>query len=268
MLEWEAFSEAFKDCNPVSPLKLACLSVLEELLVPRQDMLYLDPSIPEILDFQITWIRELPVLLILLGEKNPYYSQKEYKGRTQCTRLPLYAGSGRGPDLEQYVFFRTMEVLNSAYKSRHIQIVDHISFLITLLSRFRVFPVSKSSSRQRLCYMLRTLITLDSRTTIISQRAFINLGNILPRYLIDVVQKHFRKDDYRWKKAKNRRIKEAHERLKGERRNARYIEETETAEEAIDGKNLNNDQKSESENTKSFPGNAKHLPQSQSLQCI
>ncbi|RXH81400.1 hypothetical protein DVH24_034821 [Malus domestica] len=46
----------------------------------------------------------------------------------------------KGPDLEQYVLFRTIEVLNSAYKSGHIQIVDHISFLITLLSRFRVFP--------------------------------------------------------------------------------------------------------------------------------
>ncbi|XP_050115360.1 uncharacterized protein LOC126593357 isoform X3 [Malus sylvestris] len=296
----QAFSEAFKDCNPVSPLKLACLSVLEELLVPRQDMLYLDPSIPEILDFQITWIRELPVLVILLGDKNPYYSQvvlhlllrlgqralvnssfaweydnmqlslEEFFGISQddgnvsygpFVRLPrdsqelslscLCYISNLGPlllksiaycclcpDLEQYVLFRTIEVLNSAYKSGHIQIVDHISCLITLLSRFRVFPENivpvresdvnisnrgtfKSLSRivcsclsqmgdntlvlqmlekiildqmsqnpplDNVCAMLRTLITLDSNTTIISQRAFISLGNILPRYLIDVVQ--------------------------------------------------------------------------------
>ncbi|XP_009374090.2 uncharacterized protein LOC103963034 isoform X3 [Pyrus x bretschneideri] len=198
----QAFSEAFKDCNPVSPLKLACLSILEELLVPRQDMLYLDPSISEILDFQITWIRELPVLLILLGDKNPYYSQvvlhlllrlgqralvnssfaweydnmqlslQEFFGISKddgnvlygpFVRLPrdsqelslscLCYISNLGPlllksiaycclcpDLEQYVLFRIIEVLNSAYKSGHIQIVDHISFLITLLSHFRVFP--------------------------------------------------------------------------------------------------------------------------------
>ncbi|CAN6687257.1 unnamed protein product [Malus baccata var. baccata] len=198
----QAFSEAFKDCNPVSPLKLACISVLEELLVPRQDMLYLDPSIPEILDFQITWIRELPVLLILLDDKNPYYSQvvlhlllrlgqralvnssfaweydnmqlslQEFFGISQDDGNVLYGPflrlprdsqelslsclcyiSNMGPpllksiaycclcpDLEQYVLFRIIEVLNSAYKSGHIQIVDHISFLITLLSRFRVFP--------------------------------------------------------------------------------------------------------------------------------
>ncbi|XP_070665099.1 uncharacterized protein [Malus domestica] len=296
----QAFSEAFKDCNPVSPLKLACLSVLEELLVPRQDMLYLDPSIPEILDFQITWIRELPMLVILLGDKNPYYSQvvlhlllrlgqralvnssfaweydnmqlslEEFFGISQddgnvsygpFVRLPrdsqelslscLCYISNLGPlllksiaycclcpDLEQYVLFRTIEVLNSAYKSGYIQIVDHISCLITLLSRFRVFPENivpvresdvnisnrgtfKSLSRivcsclsqmgdntlvlqmlekiildqmsqnpplDNVCAMLRTLITLDSNTTIISQRAFISLGNILPRYLIDVVQ--------------------------------------------------------------------------------
>ncbi|KAM1650142.1 hypothetical protein ACFXTN_002886 [Malus domestica] len=296
----QAFSEAFKDCNPVSPLKLACISVLEELLVPRQDMLYLDPSIPEILDFQITWIRELPVLLILLDDKNPYYSQvvlhlllrlgqralvnssfaweydniqlslQEFFGISQDDGNVLYGPflrlprdsqelslsclcyiSNLGPpllksiaycclcpDLEQYVLFRIIEVLNSTYKSGHIQIVDHISFLITLLSRFRVFrenivPVResdvnisnrgtfKSLSRivcsclsqmgdntlvlqmlekiildqmsqnpplDNICAMLRTLITLDSKTTIISQRAFISLGNILPRYLIDVVQ--------------------------------------------------------------------------------
>ncbi|KAM2053123.1 hypothetical protein ACFX1T_002805 [Malus domestica] len=296
----QAFSEAFKDCNPVSPLKLACISVLEELLVPRQDMLYLDPSIPEILDFQITWIRELPVLLILLDDKNPYYSQvvlhlllrlgqralvnssfaweydniqlslQEFFGISQDDGNVLYGPflrlprdsqelslsclcyiSNLGPpllksiaycclcpDLEQYVLFRIIEVLNSAYKSGHIQIVDHISFLITLLSRFRVFPENivpgresdvnisnrgtfKSLSRivcsclsqmgdntlvlqmlekiildqmsqnpplDNICAMLRTLITLDSKTTIISQRAFISLGNILPRYLIDVVQ--------------------------------------------------------------------------------
>ncbi|XP_068315028.1 uncharacterized protein [Pyrus communis] len=225
----QAFSEAFKDCNPVSPLKLACISVLEELLVP------------------IMWIRELPVLLILLDDKNPYYSQVvlhlllrlgqralvnssfawEYDNMQLSLQEFFGISQDDGPDLEQYVLFRIIEVLNSAYKSGHIQIVDHISFLITLLSRFRVFPENivpvresdvnisnrgtfKSLSRivcsclsqmgdntlvlqmlkkiildqmsqnpplDNICAMLRMLITLDSKTTIISQRAFISLGN-------------------------------------------------------------------------------------------
>ncbi|TQE07995.1 hypothetical protein C1H46_006403 [Malus baccata] len=48
--------------------------------------------------------------------------------------------------------------------------------------------MSQNPPPDNVCAMLRTLITLDSNTTIISQRAFISLGNILPRYLIDVVQ--------------------------------------------------------------------------------
>lgn len=126
----QAFTNAFKDCNPVSSLKLACLSTMEEMVVPvsflyhfleflqacsqyirqnfnapekknqscilfsashcsfkidfdisfsykpqRQGLLYLDPRDPEILNFQIAWIRELPVLLILLGDKNTSHSQ-------------------------------------------------------------------------------------------------------------------------------------------------------------------------------------------------
>lgn len=45
-----------------------------------------------------------------------------------------------GDDLEPFMLFRIIEVLHSAYKAGHIQIADHISFFITLLSRFRVFP--------------------------------------------------------------------------------------------------------------------------------
>lgn len=41
------------------------------------------------------------------------------------------------------------------------------------------------------CAMLRMLITLDSKATIISQQAFISLGNILPWYLIDIVHVSF-----------------------------------------------------------------------------
>ncbi|KAF3442742.1 hypothetical protein FNV43_RR16659 [Rhamnella rubrinervis] len=71
----QAFTKKFKDCKPESPLNLACLSIIEEMLIPREDMLFLDSSVPEILDHQITWIRQLPLLLIQLGDKNSSSSQ-------------------------------------------------------------------------------------------------------------------------------------------------------------------------------------------------
>ncbi|KAB2605021.1 hypothetical protein D8674_037890 [Pyrus ussuriensis x Pyrus communis] len=115
----QAFSEAFKDYNPVSPLKLACISVLEELLVPVVLHLLLRLRQRALVNSSFAWEYD-----------NMQLSLQEFFG----------IGQDDGPDLEQYVLFRIIEVLNSAYKSGHIQIVDHISFLITLLSRFRVFP--------------------------------------------------------------------------------------------------------------------------------
>ncbi|XP_004303376.1 PREDICTED: uncharacterized protein LOC101296122 isoform X1 [Fragaria vesca subsp. vesca] len=198
----QAFTNAFKDCNPVSSLKLACLSTMEEMVVPRQGLLYLDPRDPEILNFQIAWIRELPMLLILLGDKNTSHSQvvlhlllrlgqrafmnysfaleydnmqfslqgffciyqddgniiygpfvklpRESQELSLCclryiSNLDLHTLRSIAycclcPELEQFVVIRVIEILHSAYKSGHIQIADHISFFITLLSRFRVLP--------------------------------------------------------------------------------------------------------------------------------
>ncbi|XP_050380757.1 uncharacterized protein LOC126797993 isoform X2 [Argentina anserina] len=198
----QAFTKAFKDCSPVSSLKLACLSTMEEMVVPRQGMAYLDPRDPEILNFQISWIRELPILLILLGDKNTSHSEVvlhlllrlgqrafmnysfalEYdnmqfslqeffsihqddgnmtygpflKLPRECQELSLcclryiskldshllgsIAYCCLCPELEQSVVIRVVEILHSAYKSGHIQISDHFSFFITLLSRFSVFP--------------------------------------------------------------------------------------------------------------------------------
>lgn len=43
-----------------------------------------------------------------------------------------------GPDLDPYVLFRTIEILNSAYKDGHINIADYLSVFITLALRFKV----------------------------------------------------------------------------------------------------------------------------------
>ncbi|KAK9113932.1 hypothetical protein Syun_020729 [Stephania yunnanensis] len=72
----QAFTKAFKGCKPESSLSLACLRAIEEMLIPLegQDML-LDPSDAVAVGNQITWIRELPVLLVQLGDKHPSFSK-------------------------------------------------------------------------------------------------------------------------------------------------------------------------------------------------
>ncbi|KDO70605.1 hypothetical protein CISIN_1g002703mg [Citrus sinensis] len=70
----QAFTKIFEGCNLQSSLKLACLSAIEEMLIPGDDMVYPDASDP-LFEYQITWIRALPQLLILLGDKHPSSSQ-------------------------------------------------------------------------------------------------------------------------------------------------------------------------------------------------
>ncbi|XP_007027964.2 PREDICTED: uncharacterized protein LOC18598398 [Theobroma cacao] len=197
----EAFTKTFRDCNPESSLKLACLSMIEEMLIPRGDMHYTEASDPVALDYQTIWIRELPLLLILLGDKWPSSSQVvlhlllrlgqfacwnssliwEYEN-TQFALCEFYSTCREGniyygpfmrlprdsqelsicclyyfsnfstlllkaitsccvcPELEPYVLFLIIEVVHAAYKAGHIQFADHISFFITLLSRFKVYP--------------------------------------------------------------------------------------------------------------------------------
>ncbi|KAI9154580.1 hypothetical protein LWI28_028392 [Acer negundo] len=70
----KAFTMTFEDCSPESSLKLACLSAIEEMLVPTDEMVCPDASDP-LFEHQIIWIRALPVLLILLDDKHPSSSQ-------------------------------------------------------------------------------------------------------------------------------------------------------------------------------------------------
>ncbi|XP_057506266.1 uncharacterized protein LOC130789508 isoform X3 [Actinidia eriantha] len=198
----QAFTNIFRSCNLESSLKWACLSAIEEMLVPRQGLIYLDASDQELLDYQITWIRELPLLLIMLGDKqplrsrsvlslllrlgqcaasNPSFAQEYdnmqysfaefycicmgernisygpfvrldtdaqelsvcclyYLSAVDSHLLKSLAWSCLYDGLEPFIIFRMIEVLHSAYKVGHIQIADHISFFITLLSYFKVFP--------------------------------------------------------------------------------------------------------------------------------
>lgn len=69
----QAFTEVFNKCDPESSMKLVCLSAIEEMLFP-QGMPNTRNS-AEIVEFQIRWIREIPLLLTVLGDKNPCSSK-------------------------------------------------------------------------------------------------------------------------------------------------------------------------------------------------
>ncbi|XAR53187.1 hypothetical protein NMG60_11021631 [Bertholletia excelsa] len=199
----QAFTKVFKSCSLESSLKWACLSAVEQMLFSRQGLQqHLDAGDPELLDYQISWIRELPLLLNLLGDKNLLHSRdvlklllrlgqcaasniffaQEYDNMQYsvaefyCARLDE-SNVSYGPfvrldrdaqelsvcclyyfsmvdshllkslawcclydGLEPFIIFRIMEVLHSSYKVGRIQIADHISFFVTLLSCFKGFP--------------------------------------------------------------------------------------------------------------------------------
>ncbi|KAK7407066.1 hypothetical protein VNO78_08706 [Psophocarpus tetragonolobus] len=75
----QAFTQTFRESKPGSLLKLACLSAIEDMLTPIQNLLSMDetsnPENLELLDALLDWIRYLPMLLIQLGDKHPSCSQ-------------------------------------------------------------------------------------------------------------------------------------------------------------------------------------------------
>ncbi|CAI0391121.1 unnamed protein product, partial [Linum tenue] len=173
------------------------------------------------LDCQISWMRELPQLLIQLGDKHPTSSQT-------CA----------GHELDEFMLRRVIEVLHSSYCAGHIQISDHVSFLMTLICRFKPSPESISyptketdasicnhgtfksmtsdisaclsrigdkslvflivervileqmtlkPSLHNACAMLRVLVVLDAKPTKLSEQSILCIGDYLAGYLIDVV---------------------------------------------------------------------------------
>ncbi|XP_028777518.1 uncharacterized protein LOC114734142 [Neltuma alba] len=198
----QAFTQTFRESKPASLLKMACLSAIEDMLTSIQGKLHLDASSPENLEFQdalIAWIRELPLLLVQIGDKHPAFSQEVLRlqlhigqhallnsslvcvyDNMQNSLQEFYCACQEGnmcygpfirlprevqelslcclyyfshldshflktisccclcPNLDPHVLFRTIEVLHSAYRAGHVDIADHLSFFITLLSSFKV----------------------------------------------------------------------------------------------------------------------------------
>lgn len=71
----QGFTEIFRSCSIESPLKWACVSAIEEMLLPDQGLQQLSAGDTEIFDYQINWTREFPLLLIKLGNKQPSRSK-------------------------------------------------------------------------------------------------------------------------------------------------------------------------------------------------
>lgn len=67
----QAFTEIFKSCSEDSLLKWVFLSAIEEMLIRDQGFQQLSADDSEIFDYQISWTREFPLLLIKLGNKQP-----------------------------------------------------------------------------------------------------------------------------------------------------------------------------------------------------
>lgn len=197
-----AFTEVFRNCSPESSLKLACVSVLDEILDPEKGRgCLLFSTDPEMLHYLHIWASELPLLLVLLDDKHPMcskavlhlqlnmgkaamlsisfmqmYDQMQDKfSDFFCTRFDGSACSGPfmrltrdirelslsciyyfsslhskllgslascclSKDMEPFLLFRILEILHSTYTAGKVLIADYISFLITLLSQFRVYP--------------------------------------------------------------------------------------------------------------------------------
>ncbi|CAI0391119.1 unnamed protein product, partial [Linum tenue] len=182
----QAFTNTFLECSADSKIKLACLAVIEEMLLSKEDQWYFNSGSGS-LDCQISWMRELPQLLIQLGDKHPTSSQavlrlilrlgqyssvnaflaseydrmqnslkKFYSIHSEEGNIHIYwkcytAGWKRSlascclcHELDEFMLRRVIEVLHSSYCAGHIQISDHVSFLMTLICRFKPSPESIS----------------------------------------------------------------------------------------------------------------------------
>ncbi|XP_027349391.1 uncharacterized protein LOC113860993 isoform X2 [Abrus precatorius] len=164
----QAFTQTFRESKPGSLLKLACLSAIEDMLTPIQSMLSLETSNPENLELQnalLAWIRDLPLLLMQLGDKHPACSYVALRLQLRIGQCALLNSSlvymydnmqnslqdfyctcqEGGTDLDPYVLFRIIEILHSAYRDGHIKIADYLSVFITLVFRFKVSPEISST---------------------------------------------------------------------------------------------------------------------------
>ncbi|VVB13439.1 unnamed protein product [Arabis nemorensis] len=71
----QAFTITFSNCKPESPLILACISIVRDMIIPNGDILYPNASDLTVNYYQTTWVNKLPSLLNQLGDKHPLTTQ-------------------------------------------------------------------------------------------------------------------------------------------------------------------------------------------------
>lgn len=232
----QAFTSTFNSCKPESPLTLACISVVRNMIIPNGDILDLSASDPTVNNYQSAWVNKLPSLLNQLGDKHPLSSQAVLKllldlGRVGCLNAsptfeediikffnPCSQGEGDASggafaslpreaqdlalsflyyfsinnfsspllesiiscclylQLEPAVLYRIVEVVHNAYRDGYIQITDHFSFLISVISRFKVVPEKGQFSME--CNKQETYRgTLKALTDLVCSRLS-NMGDV------------------------------------------------------------------------------------------
>ncbi|WOL06988.1 testis-expressed sequence 10 protein isoform X2 [Canna indica] len=92
----EAFTCSFKECKVDSKLFLAYLSAVEELLLVTSNLglLTYASSCEDFLGYQIAWMREIPIILLNLGNKHPSSTRVALKlllrvGQSSIPNSPL-----------------------------------------------------------------------------------------------------------------------------------------------------------------------------------
>lgn len=74
--------------------------------------------------------------------------------------MDLLCSSITGVDLQPFLVFRVLEVLQSAFRAGHIQAAGYTSFLVTLLSRFEVYPGTLINLFMQLTLFLHVLFSM------------------------------------------------------------------------------------------------------------
>ncbi|KAK6147324.1 hypothetical protein DH2020_018236 [Rehmannia glutinosa] len=141
----KAFTEVFKNSNPESSMKIACLSAVEEMLAPikeniglnfsvqqERSPLYLDANDLTLLDYQIAWIQYLPSLLILLDDKNPLCSKAVLRLQLRVAQAaPVNSPFSQEFDTMQYSFrgFFSQQIENAICYGPFIKLAADIQEL-------------------------------------------------------------------------------------------------------------------------------------------
>ncbi|KAF2289643.1 hypothetical protein GH714_037669 [Hevea brasiliensis] len=156
----QAFTKTFLDCKPESSVKLACLAAIEEMLFSAVLHLLLD--LGRFASPGTFLAKEYDEVQKSLQEFYCTYQEgdKCYGPFTrlplECQKLSIYSLAYFShldsplltsvtlcclrPDLDEDVLFLIIEHLHSIFRRGKIEIQDHLSFFVTLVTRFNVFP--------------------------------------------------------------------------------------------------------------------------------